>query len=262
MAIALTICLAIKCKKSEEDVEKPVLLFASDTQESTQYLKREVTKMRTIFGKDPRKKGIEKWGILVASAGDSLVIDEVISDIGAFLRDEISSAELRPSIRLRDLRKEIGDLAYSVYEKYSERNCGYSEFEMLFGAADMDATMLYVTFEGKQEVLDQFRIIGSGQVTGGELLLNEFMKEDMTQEEAANLAALIVTRIGNVDQFVSGEPDIQWCRNRRVWHYKDIKFTKIMIESEGRWNLIKKAWSRMQEDNTIRKKIQRALQDY
>jgi len=255
----LTICMAIKCKKSDEDIESPVILFASDTQESYGYLKRSVTKMRTIFGRDPRKRGIDKWNILIASAGDSLVIDEVVGDIENLLRNEISSREAKPSLRLRDLRKEIGDLAYCAYEKYRQRNCTSSEFDMLLGAADEKATVLYVNCDGKQQVLEKFAIIGSGQVTGGELLFNEFMKEDMTQEEAANLAALVVTKIGNVDQFVSGEPDIQWCRNRRVWHYQEMKFMKIMQESERRWNIIKKAWSRMQEDDTIRKKIERAM---
>ncbi|MCJ7635844.1 hypothetical protein MUP77_26070 [Candidatus Bathyarchaeota archaeon] len=255
----MTICMVIKCRKSEEESRGPVLLFASDTQESLGYLKRAVTKMRIIHGREPKKKDMDEWSILVASAGDSLIIDEVVSDIEDLLQNEISPDERKPSIRLKKLRKKIGDLAYFAYEKYRTRSSEPSDFEMLLGAADEQSTILYVNCLGKQQIRDEFGIIGSGQLTGGELLFNEFAKEDMTQKEAATLAALVVTKIGNVDQFVSGEPDIKWCRNRRVWHYDETKFTKIMVESEERWKLMKRVWSKMQKDANIETRIKRVL---
>lgn len=45
------------------------------------------TKMRIIFGKTP-KKNKNSWNILIASAGDSMVIDEVLSDVERFLPEK------------------------------------------------------------------------------------------------------------------------------------------------------------------------------
>jgi hypothetical protein len=78
--IALTICLAIKCRDVAGKKEKPSLLFASDTQESSLYLKRSVTKMRLMMGNKP-KKYKNRWDVVIASAEDALVIDEVVNNI-------------------------------------------------------------------------------------------------------------------------------------------------------------------------------------
>jgi hypothetical protein len=161
--------------------------------------------------------------------------------------------------RLRLLRKDIGDIAYSTYQKYKNRGDKHAVFELLLGAADETSTILQITSEGKQQVLEQFGIIGSGQVTGGELLLTEFVRQDLNQSEAAALAALIVTRIGNIDMSVGGEPDIKWCRNGRVWHYKEFKFKNIMEQSKSRWNTLKKIWWKMQEGNNFKERLEKIL---
>lgn len=188
-----------------------------------------------------------------------MVIDEVVDEIEAFLRDEIKPNEKNLSRRLRSLRKEIGDLVYDVYKKYKDRDVRSRHFGLLLGAADKSTTILHVTYEGKQQILEQYGIIGSGQVTGGELLLSEFLRKDISQIEAASLAALIVTRIGRVDIYVSGEPEIKWCRNRSVWHYRKFKFKRIMEESKSRWNLMKKTWWKMQEDDRAKGKLKDIL---
>jgi len=110
----LTICLAVKCKKSEKEEDNPAPLFASDTLEFSMHIKRYVTKMRIIFGKTP-KKNKNPWNILIASTGDSMVIDEVLSDIERFLREKIVPDEKAHAKRLRLLQKDIGDITYSTY---------------------------------------------------------------------------------------------------------------------------------------------------
>lgn len=254
----MTICLTIKCIKSESKTENPVLLFASDTQESSQFIKRAVTKMRVIHGKQP-KRGRKAWNILVASAGEAMVIDEVLDEIEAFLRERIKADEKDLSGRLKSLRKNIGDVAYETYKKYKDRNVTYRDFELLLGAADESVTILYVTCEGKQQVLEQYGIIGIGQVTGGELLASEFLRKDMTQKEAASLAALIVTRIGKIATHVGGEPEIKWCRNRRAWHYKEFRFKRIIEQSKSKWNLMRRIWWRMGEDSTAQEELESIL---
>jgi hypothetical protein len=252
--IDLTICLVIKCKQAEA----PSLLFASDTQQSSTFLKRSVTKVRTILGKDPQKLK-DPWNILVASAGDAMVIDEAFQDIHLFLRKNIDPDTETPSIDLEILRNQIGDLAYATCHKYQERGDTNCSFELLIGAADKFSTILHVNSEGKTQELERFGVIGSGQITGGELLLNEFLRTDVQQKAAANLAALVVTIVGHVDLSVGGAPDIQICRDRIAWVYKQEAFSELLTTSESKWDLIKKLWWKMLEDDTIEDKVKKIL---
>lgn len=259
--IVLTICLVIKCKKAVGKKEMPSLLFASDTQESSLYLKRSVTKMRLIKGNKP-KKYKDKWVIIIASAGDALVIDEVVDDVQYFLQKEIEPDIDTPSIALSLNRKEIGDLAYATFKKYKDREVEASNFELLLGTADEFSTILYVTNEGKTQELEKYGIIGSGRITGGELLMNELLsgrKEDLSTVEAANLAALIVTTVGHIDLSVGGAPDIKLCRDRISWVYKEQPFNEILRRSESKWDLMKKTWWEMEEDSTLERKLQKLV---
>lgn len=243
--------------------DKPVVLFASDTQESSSYLKRSVTKIAELEGEKSEKDG-KPWTILAASAGDALVIDEVVDDLWSFLRKQIHPDVENPSGHLLLMRKEIGDIAYSTFKKYRDRNIK-GNFELLLGAADEFSTILYVTNEGKTQELEKYGIIGSGRITGGELLMSELLserKETMTQQEAANLAALIVTTVGHIDLSVGGAPDIKICRDRVVWVYKEQSFNEMLKSSELKWNLLKRIWWRTQEDEAIVYKIKKMLSNY
>jgi 20S proteasome alpha/beta subunit len=249
----------MKCKEAEG--KKPSLLFASDTQESSLYLKRSVTKMRLITGKEP-KKYKDRWNVIIASAGDALVIDEVVDDIYYFLQKEIEPDEDTPSIELSIRRKEIGDLAYATFKKYKDREAETLNFELLLGTADEFSTILYVTSEGKTQELEKYGIIGSGRITGGELLINELLsgrKEDLSVDEAAGLAALIVTTVGHIDLSVGGAPDIMFCRGRISWSYKEQPFNEILRSSESKWDLMKKIWWKMEKDSTLERKLQKLV---
>jgi len=255
----MTICLVIKCKRIVDNEEKPSLLFASDTQESSLFLKRSVTKIRTIYGPEPKEKEKERWNMLVASAGDALIIDEVVEDIAFFLREKIDPDKDTPSISLAVYRKEIGDLAFATYKKYKDRDVETFHFELLIGTADKFSTILYVTNEGKNQVLDKFGLIGSGRITGGELLINEFLKESISEEEATSLAALVVTTVGHIDLSVGGGPDIRICHDRIVWVYKKPAFDEILKASESRWKLINRLWWKMQEDSSVEGKLEKLI---
>lgn len=250
--------MAIKCKWKEKDGEKPAILFASDTQESSLFLKSSVTKIKAIIGNKPNKYD-DPWNILVASAGDALVVDEVFSDIRFYLMDNIEPDRDAPSIGLSVFRKNIGDIAYTAYKKYKDRGISNPTFELLLGAADKFSNILNVTYEGKTQIIDQFGIIGTGRITGGELLLNELFKTDMTYQEAAHLASFIITVVGHCDISVGGKPDIRICGNRIAWIFTDPAFQNIMVQTGSRWELTKRAWWKMQEDKTLEERIKELL---
>lgn len=255
----MTICIAIKCKVKE----KPVLLFASDRQESGTYLKRSTAKIRDFYGIGKPKEADDKeeeWGMLIASAGDAFLADEVFGDIKSYLHKKIEWNEELPSLNLIIHRKEIGDIAYQVYKKYKDRGLGDPIFSLLIGACDEYSTLLYVTSEGKTKEIEDYAIIGSGRVTGGELLLAEFFKKDMTQRQAANLAALVISRVGGVDISVGGLPDIHMCRDRCTWVYKSKPFDEILAESEQRWSLLKEAYWKMQSNSKIETQIRELVE--
>lgn len=130
----------------------------------------------------------------------------------------------------------------------------------MLGTADEFSTILYITSDGKNQILDKFGIVGSGRITGGELLLSEFLRENINEVEAANLAALIVTTVGRVDLSVGGEPDIRFCRDRMAWVYEEESFKRILGTSESRWSLLKKVWWRMQEDKTVESKLKNLVE--
>jgi len=249
----LTICLAIKCEKKRF----PCVLFGADTQESSMLLKSSTTKLRLIEGKEPAQG--KKWVMAVASSGDAAVINEAIDEISYFMYENIGAGEEKPSMALLTNRAQIGDIAYATYKKYKERGIENAEFELLFVAADEFSTILRITCEGKNEVLEKFGIIGSGRITGGELLLREFLKADITQTEAARLAALVISIVGHVDMFVGGEPDMFICRNRKVWVYKEDTYREILKESESRWALMKNVWMKMEEDDSFEKRLRGLL---
>lgn len=255
----MTICIAIKCKIGK----KEVLLFASDRQESSAFLKRPTAKIRDIHAinkPDKEDDKTDEWGMLIASAGDAFLIDEVITDIKIFLYDEIKWNKKLPSVSLSVYRKKIGDIAYGVYKKHKDRGLGDPIFSLLIGACDKYSTLLYVTCEGKTKEIDDYAIIGSGRITGGELLLAEFFKKNMTQKQAANLAALVISRVGRVDISVGGLPDIHMCRDRCTWAYKSKPFNEILAASEQKWLLLKKAFWKMQSKEEIETKIKELIE--
>ncbi len=255
----MTICIAIKCKIKK----KEVILFASDRQQSSTFLKSSTVKIKDIYsiGKpEEQEDKTEEWGLLIASAGDAFLIDEVVNDIKFFLYDNIKWNEEIPSISLKIKRKEIGDIAYNVYKRHKDKELGNPIFELLIGACDKHSALLHVTCEGKTREIDNYAIIGSGRVTGGELLLAEFFKEDLTQKQAANLAALVISKVGLVDISVGGLPDIHMCRDRCTWVYKQEPFNKILDSSERRWALLKKAFWKMQSKDEIETKIRELVE--
>jgi len=134
--------------------------------------------------------------MVAASSGDALVVDEALSTIRSLLYNKIKPDEKNPSFALRSLRSEIGDTAYATYQKYKERGAENPEFQILLGTAAEYSEILHVTYEGKNEMLGRYGILGSGQVTGGELLLTEFLREEPTEDQAASLAALVIATVG------------------------------------------------------------------
>lgn len=252
----MTICIAIKCKKEVEKKELPAVLFASDSQESSSYVKRSVTKLRiapsrtTESGKD--------CSMVIASAGDALVADEAIYQVVSFIYGEMNPETIDPSTFLRIKRGEIGDIIYNVYKKYKDRG-SESIFELLIGAADEFSEIMEVTYEGKTRLLDRFGIIGSGGITGGELLLNEFISDEMTVNEAAQLAALVVKTVGHVDIHVGGIPNIYSCSQKTTWEYKKEIFTEMLSKTESRWSLLREMWFKMQKDGSFEDKLHQLL---
>ncbi len=256
----MTICIAIKCH-DDNNKDIPVVLFAADTQESSAYTKSSASKLKLILDLNPNPKK-RNWEFVVASSGDALVADEAINEISYFLADKISSKD-NPSVALMSLRGEIGDIAFKTYDKYKKREADNPEFSLLFGAADKFSTILFVNYDGRNRELERIGFIGSGRVTGGELILSEFLKEDeLTECEAACLASLVISTVGHVDMFVGGTPDMYVCRQRQALEF-DAKYysNEILQKSELRWNLLKKLWQKMLEDESFENKLKNLLKE-
>ncbi len=250
----MTICLAIECL-DDETKKIPIVLIAADTQESSGFTKSSATKLRVIFGPEPKEKGKQTWEFVVASSGDSMIADEAIDEIFYFLGKK-TSADDDPSVFLNVYRKELGDIAFTIYDKYNKRGVDDSHFSLLLAAAGEFQLILLVTCEGKTKQLERVGIIGSGKVTGGELLLSEFLKEEeMTECEALCLAALVISTVGHVDMFVSGKPDMYACRAREALEFADKYYREMLKKSELRWFLIKKVWQKMSEDPNLEKQL-------
>ena len=167
----MTICIAIKCH-DDDNKNIPVVLFATDTQESSAYTKSSASKLQLIVDLNSKQKK-SSWEFVVASSGDALVADEAIRDISFFLADKITSED-DPSISLMSLRSQIGDIAFRTYDKYKKRGSDNPEFSLLLGAADKFSAILFVNYDGRNRELDRIGSIGSGRVTGGELILSDF----------------------------------------------------------------------------------------
>jgi hypothetical protein len=271
----MTVCLAIKCKNVEKDRETPSILLAADTQESGS-LKRQITKLKIMraSGKwsleNRKSKG---WQIAAAFAGDSLVADEALERIARFLYKKLPPEEKNPAIMLREYRREIGDIAYDTFQKHSARArerevYDETDFEIFLGMADEEeSTLLDTTYEGKTRFIEDFGVIGSGGESGGELLLREFFLKgkqrgegsDLNEDAAASLAALVINVVGHVDLYVSGEPDMYFCHDLRVEVYPQDKYRKILDGSDSKWNLMRRVWQKMQEDNTFEGKLKQVL---
>jgi hypothetical protein len=211
------------------------------------------------------------WQIAAAFAGDSLVADEALERIHYFLYKKLPPDHKNPAIMLQEYRREIGDIAYDTFKKHSARareiEVNEPDFEIFLGMADEDSTLLHTTCDGKTRFIEDFGVIGSGGESGGELLLREFFLKgkqrgegsDLNEDAAASLAALVITVVGHVDMYVSGEPDMYFCHDRRVEVYPQDKYRKILEDSESKWSLMRRVWQKMQENNTFENKLKRVL---
>ena len=252
----MTICIALKCFRYG-DFDRKAILFATDTQSSTPYLITTAMKCRVISGIPSENEKEPPWEILFASSGDAFVTDEVYTKLNYRFKDWIEP-EKDPSIVLSVYRSEIGDIAYEIYKKYMEREASDPSFQIMLGASDKSSTLLQITHEGKTRKLDDFGIIGSGQITGGELLLNEFVRENLTVTEAAQLASFVITRVGQTDPYVGGNIDLQFCNNRTTWVFTQPE-DQIFQKSESRWDMLKKMWWKMQDDASLADKLNELL---
>jgi hypothetical protein len=235
-----------------------MVLISADTQESSNYTKSSATKLRRIRGPSP-KSNEKTWEVVVASAGDSMVADEAIDEIFYFLGEKMPSED-DPSVGIAVFRKEIGDIAFKTYEKFRSREVEGSEFSLLIAAAGEFPLILLVTCQGKTKELERTGLIGSGKVTGGDLLLSEFLKkDDLKEAEAMCLASLVISTVGHVDMFVSGKPDMFVCCQKEVFEFKDQYYREMLRKSESSWSLIKKIWLKMSEDEKFEVELKKLL---
>jgi uncharacterized protein with NAD-binding domain and iron-sulfur cluster len=128
------------------------------------------------------------------------------------------------------------------------------------GSAARFSTILSVTSEGKTRELERVGLIGSGKVTGGDLLLSEFLKNEvLTESEASCLAAFVISIVGHVDMFVSGKPDMFVCMNKKALEYDETYYREMLRTSESRWTLLKQIWHKMLDDENFEKKLRELI---
>ena len=255
----MTLVIGIKCTTVEGDKIIPTVLFASDTQASTSFIKRSATKLQFCIGRSSEKEDSEQkdeknWKMVVASSGDAFVASEAIRAIQQLLFSKIPADTECPSIAIYVQLNAIGNAAYDVYKKYKDRGED-PQFEILLGAADTYSALYQITCFGKTYEVEDYAIIGSGAITGGELLVKELLDKNPSEEDAAALAALLVSEVSLVDMYVGGEPKILVAGKRSVWEYKETVYKEICEKSRTKWNLLKEAWRKMQQNDRLQEKI-------
>lgn len=254
----MTICIAIKCKAQFKDKIYPCVLFAADTQSSTTFIKRSATKLQICVGKDTGKDEIKSWNVVVASSGDAYVAAEAIREIQILLYKKMEPDAPNVGAQIYANINDIGNAAFNVYKKYKDRGDD-PQFEILLGVADEFAFIYHITCMGKVYEAEDYDIIGSGAVTGGELLIKEFLEKDPSVDNVAALATLIVTEVSLVDMYVGGEPKIIMARERRAWEYREEVYKEICEKSRTRWKLLKEAWKQMQHKEEVQEAIRQLV---
>jgi len=228
-------------------------------QVSSSYITGSTTKCKQIFSKQP-KDDSEPWSVLFAASGDAYLIDEVFEQFRFYLRQNIEPVTENPSLSFMVHRHKLGDIAYNTYKKYKDRDVSDPRFTILLGAADKFTGILEITYEGKHREITDFCIIGSGQVTGGELLLRELYREKVNVTETARLTSIIIRLVGKTDPYVGGNIDLKFCRDRTSWIFTKPD-EKILDISEKRWEILKSIWWKMQEDSAISDKLIKLLSE-
>jgi len=254
----MTLIIALNCRDAKEPGKRS-LLFAADKQSSTPFIKMEANKIRRIY--NIRSGPDMFWGLLFAGSGDSLILDEMWYKIDKYVHENEELQEIEPINILRNHREAFGELAYDTYNKYFARCETTSEqrnikFDFLLGANDGNTpTILYVNYRGNTRIEDNFKIIGQGLITGGELLLNELYKKDLNFREAAILATFVINRVSNIDVSVGGGIDWYLIRENVPQAPTEEFFNLTSKKAEDNWEIIKRIFWKISDDDDFRIKI-------
>jgi hypothetical protein len=247
----LTICMALRCRRKHEGRTVPAILFAADTQGTTGTgQKRPVNKISRVT-----PKGLPP--IFLAGAGDGYSIDEFAADFTdemENLANEVKNSKNKAerklpqatSVILWTFRKEIGNLAYNVFEKYSRRTGKKSDhyFATLIGTSDEitgSTELLFVDGLGRFERIGQFEALGTGADSGGRLLLQQLYSPEMNTLQAARLAAFVIEQVGSVDAYVSGLQKMKLTYLGKADDF-DEKHEEIVAQARNRFELFNHSW--------------------
>lgn len=228
----------------------PAILFAADTQETSAGQKRLVNKITRIT-----PKGLPP--IYLAGSGDGFLIDEfgydftdqieqLVASVGKSKNKVERKLPQATSVLLWTSRKEIGDLAFAVLDKYAQRTGNKADhyFEVLIGTSD-DITgnteLLFVDALGHFRRVNNFEALGSGATSGGLLLLQQLYSPQMNTYQAARLAAFVIQQVGSVDAYVSGLQKMK-VTYRGIADDFDEKMDKIVAEGKNRFQAFKQSW--------------------
>lgn len=248
----MTICIVLQCSGEEGITDLKGLIFASDTQVTSEALTSSLIKIRRITGQG--EDGENVLNMCVAYSGDVMICDELHQDLVDYVREKIIPvSDDSISVKIKEMRKAIGDISYEIYKKYRDREAASRQFEFIIGSCDSVSTILHVTCEGKTQIIENFKIIGKGRVTGGELLLKAFYNKNLSPSDAATLAALIINKVGSIDPKVGEEPFIELVSNNQVKNLTEKGQSSLVKTSIDRWDVLIKIWYKMANSEFKRK---------
>ncbi len=90
-----------------------------------------------------------------------------------------------------------------------------------------------------------YKIIGMGSITGGELLLRELYNPQCDDADSGILSILLINLVSKIDRSVGGGVDLYSCADNRVFDLPNETFEKAVRLADERWKIMKKIWWKM-----------------
>jgi len=129
---------------------------------------------------------------------------------------------------LRDTISKCEDLVWETYQRYKERFEKEEEGFPTFVLIGHDK--IFRIFEnGYAEEEEKYTCEGSG-LPYGEYILKQRFKDDMTEEEAKELATYVIVQTSRIDPNVGGKVNLVVAKKRQILEVKADEVTRIMTD--------------------------------
>jgi len=247
----MTLVVALKGKLTKESDEEAIVI-ASDTQTSS-YVK---SPMRKVFQ-------IDGLPILIGTAGSVSLSRHIIHGLNRLFHEFDRKLNGGPSC------EDFDDIVNSEIEMYLREAVRFhpdvvrrDEIGLILSFSDSSNVRLYeVQNDGIPMRMDNdpgYCCIGSGYVTGGNLLIKQFYSSDSSLVQLMNLASYMIFQVSDVDPFVGGSIQMKLNFGGKVANpVENILLEHTQLRSEiirGVWNLL------ANHDIAFEKRFKRAIE--